>query len=632
MLRDSAVGVGLAAMVAALWLLTHRVYALSHDAQIYTFEALARVEPHLLTDLFFQQSSQDRYTVFPRLYAFVIERLGARNASIAVELALTAALLAAAWILARQLMSGALAGSAVALLALFNGAYGAYAVFHLSEGFLSARLPAEALVLLALAAHHSGARALGVALAGAAFAFHPIMALPGMLLLLYLSVPTAVGLAGAAAGLVGVLGLCAATLEFPALRAHVPIMDPAWLALVRERSQFLFLTLWTRGDWETNLRPFLSLTLSALVLTAPRLRRLCVGGIVVGATGLGIALIASTWGPVAILLQGQAWRWVWCTELLAILLLVPTALGAWRHSPVGPWAALALLAGWTLPALDPLLLTSAAVLLWLLRSRVPERLAAMCKGAALAGALGILCWTLSRCVTLVGADIARPAVQVSSRSEPRAVLALRQVLDVGVPGLLVALLLPAWLHRTRSTAAPLLAAAGWAALIVYVAPATFAANRNFGTAAGQREFADWRAAIAPTSTVFVADGRNEGSFVWFTLERPNYLSPGQSAGVVFSAAAAQEILRRSTVLMPLSDPDWRIMTELEQKHAGKKATPANRPLTAENLAAVCRDPALGFVIAKEAVGFAPLRHAHPGEWQDWNLYDCRRVRRPEPAA
>jgi hypothetical protein len=38
------------------------------------------------------------------------------------------------------------------------------------------------------------------------------------------------------------------------------------------------------------------------------------------------------------------------------------------------------------------------------------------------------------------------------------------------------------------------------------------------------------------------------------------------------------------------------------------------------------------VIAKEQVGFDPVTHTRSGEWKDWNLYDCRRVRSQDPKA
>jgi hypothetical protein len=81
------------------------------------------------------------------------------------------------------------------------------------------------------------------------------------------------------------------------------------------------------------------------------------------------------------------------------------------------------------------------------------------------------------------------------------------------------------------------------------------------------------------------------------------------------------------VLLPLMDPDWKILTRLRAKSGvGTGSAAATRPLTTGNLTQVCADPQLGFVISREKVGFEPLRHDHAGAWKDWNLYDCRKVR------
>jgi hypothetical protein len=126
--------------------------------------------------------------------------------------------------------------------------------------------------------------------------------------------------------------------------------------------------------------------------------------------------------------------------------------------------------------------------------------------------------------------------------------------------------------------------------------------------------------------VLVAPSHDVGTFVWFTLRRPNYLALDQSAGVVFSRATALEVRRRSEVLLPLTDPTFKIWSRI-RRHAPAAST---RPLTAESLAQVCGDPKLGFVIAPENVGFEPVRHTQAGPWKDWNLYDCRRVRLQGP--
>ena len=105
--------------------------------------------------------------------------------------------------------------------------------------------------------------------------------------------------------------------------------------------------------------------------------------------------------------------------------------------------------------------------------------------------------------------------------------------------------------------------------------------------------------------------------MWFTLDRPNDLSLDQSAGVVFSRATALEVQRRSQVLLPLMDFDWKLLSRSQSPP---------RPLTATSLMQVCADPRLGFVVSPEKVGFGAKPHLAADALKDWNLYDCRKVR------
>jgi hypothetical protein len=165
------------------------------------------------------------------------------------------------------------------------------------------------------------------------------------------------------------------------------------------------------------------------------------------------------------------------------------------------------------------------------------------------------------------------------------------------------------------------------ALSMWTFPAAFRQARTLAATADIHEFADWENVIPPTSTVLVTPPRDVGAFVWFTLGRPNYLALNQSSGVVFSRTTALEVQRRSEVLLPLMDPEWKILASLRAKSAGYRNTKASaRPLTAENLAQICEDPQLGFVVSAEQIGFDRLRHLSDGAWKDWNLYDCRKVR------
>jgi hypothetical protein len=184
------------------------------------------------------------------------------------------------------------------------------------------------------------------------------------------------------------------------------------------------------------------------------------------------------------------------------------------------------------------------------------------------------------------------------------------------------------LLRSHSAAAQSALRAALLIAVVFVVPSSFKqsplARGNPGEVA---EFADWRRQIPPTSSVLLVPLPTNAAFAWVTLNRPSYISVNQSSGVVFARATALEIRRRSEVLLPIAEPDWKIMTRINARKQSKQPTaiPPER-LTVESLASACADPQLGFVVAKEDVGYAPSRHNHAGPWKDWNLYDCDQIR------
>jgi hypothetical protein len=210
---------------------------------------------------------------------------------------------------------------------------------------------------------------------------------------------------------------------------------------------------------------------------------------------------------------------------------------------------------------------------------------------------------------------------------PLGAVQIRDIFGLKIPAVLFGALVWWWIQTSRTIWVPMLLSAMLVALSTFMLPAAFKQSRTLASASDINEFADWVNAIPPTSTVLVAPAHDVGAFVWFTLGRPNYLSVDQSAGVVFSRATAVEVRRRSEVLLPLMDPNWKILTSLRAKSGNRRKDDATtRPLTAKSLIQVCADPQLGFVISPKDVGFDPLRHEHTGAWKDWNLYDCRKVR------
>lgn len=620
----TARGVALTLALLALWSITHVYKGITGDAELYAVQALSRLEPWLAGDLYLRYVNQDRFTVFSPLYALCIRALGLHGAALSLTLTFTSAFLIAAWALARRLTTPGTAFLSVAGVMLIKGTYGSWGIFGYAETWLTARGVAEALVVAALACHYRGWQTTALLIAAAALPLHPIMALPGVLVLLCVRLPLKTGLLAGALVTFIVLAVAVGSRWHPLHSGPFVVMDPSWLKVVEERSQFLFLQYWTLDDWEINTRPFLYLTLSALALDF-RCRRLCVAAMTVGGVGITIAAIAALVAPLALVLQGQAWRWEWITCFASVLLLAPTAQTVYRDPGVGPLCALLLVLGWTFSVIDPLVCIGLTLLLWQVRHRLSDNSGRYLRWAAGALAAVVALWTIATAwstLTAPSPETGRDSLVIAD---------LRNLVGLGATGVLIVYAAYRVIARSRSLAVLGLSAATCAATAAFALPGALSDVSHNGSSKDFAEFADWRARIPPSSNVFVEPAHNSAALAWFTLGRPSYLTVNQSAGVVFSRATALEVERRSEVLEPVQDPDWRLLSKNRRTSASKDDEKAShRPLTAQSLAALCRDPVLDFVIAKEKAGSAAAVHVEAGDWKDFSLYDCRAQRAAVP--
>src|SRR5271156_7016727 len=110
-IQNTWVATALALMLVLLWLTLHGYQGFAGDAQIYAFQALARIHPALSTDLYLQNTSQDQYTVFSPVYAWFIGWLGLENAARVLTLFFTAWLFAAGWEVTAGIAAGAANGA-----------------------------------------------------------------------------------------------------------------------------------------------------------------------------------------------------------------------------------------------------------------------------------------------------------------------------------------------------------------------------------------------------------------------------------------------------------------------------------------------------------------------------------------
>jgi hypothetical protein len=382
----------------------------------------------------------------------------------------------------------------------------------------------------------------------------------------------------------------------------------------------LFLQLWSFRDWEINARPFFYLAFIVFATQNDRVRRISIAAVIVGATGLAVALMGDGVGPIAIVVQGQAWRWVWITVFVSALLLPATLLQVWPDKKCGPLCALLLLLGLTLPAVNGTACVSLSLILWLMRPGFSNRTVLGLRWIFLALVLAVAVWA-----AIEAWEIASSAFR---KSEAMAAVQLRDFFALKTPAVLGASLIWWGMRKCTGVRTPALLCFGLLALSIFILPAAFRQYRSLASVADISEFSDWASVIPPTSTVLVAPARDVGTFVWFTLQRPNYLAIDQSAGVVFSRATALEVQRRSEVLLPIMDPNWKIRSKLRAAAASGKhqIDDPSRPLTAVNLSQICTDTQLGFVISSQHIGIDALAHKGTGLWKGWDLYDCQKVR------
>jgi hypothetical protein len=365
------------------------------------------------------------------------------------------------------------------------------------------------------------------------------------------------------------------------------LMDSAWLEIVQERSQFLFLPLWRPVDWLQNALPLLSLTLTLTSLNDARARALSHRAMLVAVTGMGIALVASLL-PVPILLQAQTWRWVWISDVVAVVLLPETVLQLRRDARMGKVCAALAVLSWLIPTRSALACMSLALTLRLARGRIDSHLVAPL-----------------RTIKDFSSELARTKLGTST--------------------------VLCWLRMRRLTVSLAISVALLLAAAL-LAPGAFQEKSKNGTAGEVEEFSDWRRAIPPTANVLILPSHNSANFAWLTLQRPSYLTVDQSSGVVFSRNTALEVERRAEVLSVLMPPDWMLLSMMRRRaptqagasSASAAASPGSLPLSADRLRRVCQDRQLNFVVATESLGIAQSLRFRPH--QGLHLYDCDSMR------
>lgn len=608
----------LAALLAlVLWTLSRPYGGLAHDGILYLGQALLHLRPEAMSkDIFFEFGSQDRFSLFSRLLAWLYQRLDLPLVQVLVLTACHAALLVASWLLMTPI-APTQRWLGLAALAVLSHQYGGHAIFAFAERFVTARTLAEPLALLSLVACTRGRVRLSLATLVACALVHPLVALGAAttvwVWLVFHDRRWLLGLAVVPAGLLlGAIGV--APLD-QLLRRY----DPTWWAIVETVSRHVLVSTWGHEDWS-----LLTFDMGLLALAArwfpPPLARVCHAVLIACALLVTCSLLVSDHLHNVLITQLQLWRVLWIAHLLALALLPALSLRAWSQGPHGRMLAIALVTAATAvyarwPAGWVFLLW---VLLTLSLGRLPGAVTpAFARAVSLAS--GVVLVALSAAVFQSHHEVLTARRDASTLAN--AVLLLVTIPAISLP--VAAVLLR--LERRRAVAAAIVLLAGAAAWGV-----THWDRRPDMTRAiesGLHDDHPFRHHLPPHAQVM---WWRFPAATWVLLQRPNYWSGTQGSGLLFNRDTAVEFMRRHRLFEGLGVQEHlcRAMHALNAEASeGVQDSSLNECVpTSELMRKFCRaDRGPTHLVFERRFDVALAAWTVPataGPQRTWYLYDC----------
>jgi hypothetical protein len=394
--------------------------------------------------------------------------------------------------------------------------------------------------------------------------------------------------------------LLASSLAILQTTAPLGRLDETWLRSVRVLNPYLYVSSWSLSDWSRVVTALALLPIGLLTGLTPAVRRVCAGALITGACGLLITALYCDLLHVTIFTELQSWRWLWLTDVIAVLLAPVIVRDCWQSGGAGRTAIV--------------LLGSA----WLLRGD-GAALCIVCLAIACAAApagwrehrytkvLFLGSWALLATVAAIDMVDKFAYVPVESTDTPPVLQQLRLVCADGV--IPAALLLAAWqgLRWSRSRGYSIaLIGAGALACAALVPPSWASWTKGYFAPALRAQLAPWRTEI-PLHAEVMWPGTPIGA--WYLLERPSYWSTYQLAGGIFSRQKSLFLQQRTAAMNAALGPSG-----LTQDHPGvaKEDLPVladTSKMTADGLVRACGDPDLRYVVSWLRLGktrFAPI--------------------------
>jgi hypothetical protein len=574
-------------LIAVLWIATRPYHGIVDDARFYALEALRQLHPAAFADdLYFRFGSQDRYTVFARLYAPFASLIGIGWAALILTVLGAILWLGGALYLATRLFRVPWqAFIAVAAAVILPGVY----ALSYGEPFVTPRLYGEALTLFALGFLLRERLVWTFLLLLLAGALHPLVALPGFaFVLLYLALGDPRWWSVVLGGALAAIGLSFTAIEpFASLRVTY---DPEWLGIV---------TRWP-ADFLMRLLGTTALAILALSLAEPRERRFLWTALIVGLGGIAATLLGGDLARNLLIVQLQPWRATWLLILVANLFALPIYVRLWHQGSTAdltrlPYlAAIAflLVAQFVRPVAliaAPMMVVAALYRLWQRASFRPRWLARP------------LLWLIIAASALISAVVLYAFIVIAAG----AALEFRWRVEsflVAVAALSLSWFVFSLSGKDRPRAKR--AFARLATVLTVAAPFTWYQMTPWQGFVEASAVPSALAQFLPASGQVYWEGGTD--LLWLKLERPSYFSCAQGTGALFFRGTALAYGHRAQSFQPLRTLDFGVDNLCPGISGGAKSQ-----RTRADLATLCtREPELAMVVLAQ-----PVADADPKIWE-----------------
>jgi len=302
-------------LALSVWIFLTPYKGISHDGVLYTAKAFRLLYPEIFNeDIFFKFGFQEGYTIFPYIYAGLMDILGYKTAAFFIAIAGQLLFLFGVVFLAHRLLEKKLLPLFLILLVTFEQYRH---IFDLFEFYQTSRPFSAGLVFIFLAAITSHQWLLAVVAIIIAVLLHPLIALSGLIVAVFL-LPWRYLIAAMLTG-----SLCLFFLVIFDIRPFGNLLltfDEEWLEIVRLRSPFLFINDFHRMTWRL-LYFLLTINLIAIISSQGYLRRILLANVIATFVTLVFSWLLIDQFHNVLLTQLQPWRIIFLFYAISLVAL-----------------------------------------------------------------------------------------------------------------------------------------------------------------------------------------------------------------------------------------------------------------------------------------------------------------------